>query len=374
MMTETSPPNEKQLLESIERLLADRLPGGWMARIERDPLREYRGQRFRPDGALTISTPIGDSVTFVVEAKLSLYPRDAYAMERQLGTWRPAAARSADRFEGARSTGGLLVASRFLTPRTRKILRGLGVSYADATGNLRLEAQEPPMLIELSGAATNPWVTKRPKQSLKGPGTARVVRALLDFAPPYTLRDLAQTGDLPLGTTSRVVSYLVEEALVTREGRGKIEDVDWQQLLRLWSRDYALLGSNEVETFLEPRGPMALAERLEDLDLEYVVTGSLAAARKIAFAPPALASVYVRNISRAAEALGLRPTPSGGNVLLISPDSGVAFERVWSDGPLRYAAITQVAADLLSSPGRAPSEAEALIEWMEDDEDAWRRS
>jgi hypothetical protein len=108
------------------------------------------------------------------------------------------------------------------------------------------------------------------------------------------------------------------------------------------------------------------------LDLEYVVTGSLAAARKVAFAPPALATVYVRNIGRAAEALGLRPAPSGGNVLLISPDSGVAFERVWAEESLTFAAITQVAADLLASPGRAPSEAEALIEWMEDDQGAWR--
>ena len=58
------------------------------------------------------------------------------------------------------------------------------------------------------------------------------MRALLDYRPPYTLRDLALSADLPLATASRVVSYLVEEAIVSREGRGPIENVAWQQLLR----------------------------------------------------------------------------------------------------------------------------------------------
>ena len=121
-------------------------------------------------------------------------------------------------------------------------------------------------------------------------------------------------------------------------------------------------------------GPRALLDRLREVDLEYAVTGSLAAEQKVRFAPAALASVYVRDIRRAAEALSLRPAPSGGNVVLVTPASGVAFERTWSDGPTTYAALSQVAADLLASPGRAPSEAEALIEWMEGNESAWRRA
>lgn len=198
------------------------------------------------------------------------------------------------------------------------------------------------------------------------------MRALLDYRPPYKLRDLAQTADLPLATASRVVSYLVEEALVSREGRGPIEAVAWQQLLRRWAVEYPLLTANKDEFFLEPRGPRALLGRLREVNLEYAVTGSLAAEQRVRFAPAALASVYVRDIRRAAEALGLRSASSGGNVVLIAPASEVAFERTWTDGSTTYAALSQVAADLLSSPGRAPSEAEALIEWMEGNEDAWR--
>ena len=141
-----------------------------------------------------------------------------------------------------------------------------------------------------------------------------------------------------------------------------------------WATEYPLLTANQAEFFLEPRGPRALLDRLGEVDLEYAVTGSLAAEQKVRFAPAALASVYVRDIRRAAEALGLRPAPSGGNVVLVAPASEVAFERTWSDGSTTYAALSQVAADLLASPGRAPSEAEALIEWMEENEDAWRRA
>jgi len=37
-----------------------------------------------------------------------------------------------------------------------------------------------------------------------------------------------------------------------------------------------------------------------------------------------------------------------------------------------YVAPSQAAADLLTSPGRGPSEAEALIAWMAANEAAWR--
>jgi hypothetical protein len=60
--------------------------------------------------------------------------------------------------------------------------------------------------------------------------------------------------------------------------------------------------------------------------------------------------------------------------VLIAPGSDVAFERTWVDGSRTYAALSQVAADLLTSPGRGPSEGEALIEWMEENVDAWRRT
>jgi len=268
---------------------------------------------------------------------------------------------------------GVLVLSRFLTERTRSMLEKLGFSYADATGNLRIVTRAPPLFIEIGGAAANPWAEDRPLRSLRGPASARVVRALLDFRPPYTLRHLAEIAELPLGSASRVVSLLVTEALVERAGRGPIQGVDWKGLLQRWSQDYSVLESNRSKFFLEPRGPKALQARLPELEGPYVVTGSLAASRRAEAAPAALAAIYVRNIDRAASRLNLRVAPSGGNVVLLEPLAEVAFERTWEQDQTPYAALPQVAVDLMTSPGRGPAEAEVLIEWMEANEDVWRR-
>ena len=51
----------------------------------------------------------------------------------------------------------------------------------------------------------------------------------------------------------------------------------------------------------------------------------------------------------------------------------MTFERTRQADGLRYVALSQAAVDLLSAPGQNPSEAVALLDWMESNEDAWRR-
>ena len=63
-------------------------------------------------------------------------------------------------------------------------------------------------------------------------------------------------------------------------------------------------------------------------------------------------------------ALKLRPTETGANVMLLAPADDVVFERTWKDGGLTLVAASQAAVDLLTSPGRAPSEAEAILEQL----------
>jgi hypothetical protein len=72
--------------------------------------------------------------------------------------------------------------------------------------------------------------------------------------------------------------------------------------------------------------------------------------------------LYVDNVESAAVALMLRPTETGANVMLLTPFDDVVFERTWKDGGLTFVAASQAAVDLLTSPGRAPSEAEAILE------------
>ena len=69
--------------------------------------------------------------------------------------------------------------------------------------------------------------------------------------------------------------------------------------------------------------------------------------------------------------LELRSVEAGANVLFIEPiDVGVFTGVVKKDG-LSYVALSQAAADLLTSPGRGLAEAKELITWMGAHEEAW---
>ena len=132
------------------------------------------------------------------------------------------------------------------------------------------------------------------------------------------------------------------------------------------------MDSNRVSTYLEPRGLSELLKKLQTFSRPYSVTGSLAASQVAPVASPRLAAVYVENAKSAADELRLRPTEAGANVALAEPLDRVAFERTRGRSGISYAALSQVAADLLTSPGRGPADGEELIAWMEKTERDWR--
>ena len=88
------------------------------------------------------------------------------------------------------------------------------------------------------------------------------MRALIDFAPPYSVPELVERSGASTGTTYRVVELLEDEDLLTRRAYGPISDVRWRPVLMRWSEDYGLAQSNPVTTYLEPRGLRALTKRL----------------------------------------------------------------------------------------------------------------
>jgi hypothetical protein len=343
-------------------LVRDRLPRGWEARFEvgvGSPVSDF-------DALVRLVAPDGERATLVIEAKRLLDTRDAaLAIERL----RRAASALPD---DARVVP--ILAARYLAPSTRARIAEAGAGYVDATGNMLVTADRPALFIADRGADRDPWRGPgRPRGSLKGPPAARVVRALVDFAPPYTVPELSERAGASTGATYRAVEFLEQEGLIERQRYGPISDVRWRKLLERWSEDYGFANSNTVETYLEPRGLAALTDRLASLpDLGYVMTGSLAAERVAAYAPARLATIYVRDLPAAAEALELRRTDVGANVALATGNYDVAFDRADTIDGLRVAAPSQIAVDLLTGPGRNPSEATALLDWMEADESRWR--
>jgi hypothetical protein len=152
-----------------------------------------------------------------------------------------------------------------------------------------------------------------------------------------------------------------------------MQGVDWPALLRRWAQEAPLESRGETRAFLEPRGLEQLISRLAKSEERYAITGTLAAAAFAPLAPARLAAIWIRDASGAATRLGLRPTESGANVLLLEPTDDVVFEGATQRDGVWYAGPSQVAADLLTSPGRGPAEAEELIAWMQANEEAWRR-
>ncbi len=335
--------------EEIGRLL----PLGW--RIEGSAI-EPRNSAV--DGRAFIVAPDGRRAIVLIEAKRSLDPRGASELARRLGIELPGEA--------------VIVVSPYLAASVRDRLKASGLGYVDLTGNARLTLSSPGLHLETTGADSDPNPSLRPTRSLRGPKAGRVVRVLCDSREPGGVRDLAAKTGLDPGYVSRILALLDREDLVERDPRGRILKVEWERLLRRWAQDVPFENRGQASSYLEPRGLPALLERLPQSRLRYVITGSLAASRLAPIAPPRLATLCVESLDRAAEEWSLRPAEAGGNVVLVLPTDDWVFAGAGEVAAIKYAAPSQVAADLLTSPGRGPAEAEELFRWMTANEEKWR--
>jgi hypothetical protein len=102
------------------------------------------------------------------------------------------------------------------------------------------------------------------------------------------------------------------------------------------------------------------------------VSGSWAASQFAPIAPTRILLCYADDVPKLGGELDLRPADAGSNVALVRPLDPVVYERTRKRKGVIVAAPSQVAVDLMTSPGRGPNEAEALIEWMAKHENAWR--
>lgn len=348
------------LTNRVLELLAARLPPGWERRSIKEPA--SKAVPLRPDLILEIKEPGGKTSLLVIEAKARVEPRDIPALKEQLAAY--------VRTTGPRATP--LVAAPFLSRSTRRRLTEAGISYADATGNLRIVSAQPALYIETQGAERNPGREERPARSLKGAKAGRIVRALCDGVPPFAVRKLAQEAGINPGYVSRVMRFLESEDLIERTRRGPITAVRWRQLIERWAEDYSFLNSNRVVPYLEPRDIGLLPRRLAAAAKRLAVTGSAAAATVAPVAPTRLLAAYVESPEATVQQLGLLPAESGANVLLVEPYDPVVFEQTRVIEEVPYAALSQVTVDLLTGPGRGSSEGQALLDWMQAHESGWR--
>lgn len=341
------PKSDNKLLSAAQGLLQARLPAGWQTSLA-------KGKEAR----LQVRGPDGQRALCAIFAKRSLQPRGVLALAATLPD-QPA------------GQSGIVVAP-YLSPAVRDRLVEGGLGFIDLTGNIRIALSSPGLFIDARGADVNPDRQSRSSRSLQGGKAGRVVRALIDRKQPPGVRQLAESIAVSPGYVSRIVALLDEQALLERAGRGRIVSVDWPRLLERWAQDAPLTARGTQAMCLAPRGLSDLTSALGSSDLRYALTGTLAVTEFAPVAGAHLAVIYVESIQDALSALALRVTERGANVMLIEPDDDGVFEGSSLRGGLQVVAPSQAAADLLTSPGRGPAEAEALIAWMIENEEAWR--
>ncbi len=359
-----APKTEREVIDRAASAIRNRLPEGWAFEVLLEVA--SAGGR-RADAVFQIEASAQASATVFVEAKTAVEARDVPGLSRRLRGFTEGASPSP-------SSRGL-VAARYLSAPVRERLREEGLNYVDATGNLLLSLEKPALFLRDVGAARDPWRGPgRPRDSFRGPIAARVIRTLVDFAPPMSVPQLIERSGASTGAVYRVVDFLERQDLLEREPRKPITRVSWREILERWSRDYDLNLGEAQARLLAPRGIASVRERLGEVrDIDYVLTGSSAAAYFEEYAQARLALIYTDEPERLTERLDLRPVETGANVLLVRPQDKVVYERGEERDGVRIAAPSQIAVDLLSGPGRGPAEAQALLDWMERNESAWRR-
>jgi hypothetical protein len=349
--------SEEQLLERAVELIQAKLPAGWTAGLQ---THSFNGAS---DTLLEISGPQSATGGVLVEVKKTIAPRDIEAL---LG---------ASLFKRLRAQvqRPIMVVAPYLSPRSRELLIAEDVGYLDMTGNLRLGLPYPALYLEAQGSDTNPTPEKRRKRGLRGAQVGNLVRALVDVSPPYGVTELARKAWVDPGYATRILETLGREALIERAGRGKIVGVRWVELLQQRAASLDLLAPHKTTMFISQRGAAETRAALAG-ESKIVVTGSFAAADLAPVAAPALLVICtLLKADELAARLKLLPTTTGGDVAIERPENyGPFFNCGFDEAGINVAAPSQVVIDCLSGNGRMPSEGEALIDWMQQDEKKWR--
>jgi hypothetical protein len=259
-------------------------------------------------------------------------------------------------------------------PVGRRRCEDAGVAWLDLSGNARIFAPGIRVLVE---GRPNQFISRGRPSSAFAPKSARISRWLLMHPrQPMKQREIAQATGMDEGFTSRIISRLEEDGLVTRGQDGGIQPRDPNLLLDAWREAYDFSMHEVIQGHIAARsGEEALrllADGLHVQKMRYAATGLAAAWCMTKFAGFRLVTMYVaeRPAPEILERLGLREEVRGANVWIAIPkDEGVFQGANERDGVVCVHPV-QAYLDLKDQPERAKEAAEqlraALLKWSAD--------
>lgn len=355
--------DETAMVRRVMPTLRAALPSGWSARWQPQEDRDSR-----IDGRVEMTAPDGQALTFAAEVK---------------ATYRAPAPQAVGQALKAGATLGMppLLLVDYANKALRTKCEARGVSYADSTGWVALNAAGPPGLyVKTQGAPRSPIVREGSINRLDGPGASKVIRTLweLNDGPrlPRGVRELAAEAGVSPGTVSKVLPALESFGAIERDGAGRILTRDRRLLLERWVQDYSFARSNaRVQWFLAPRGVDHVLNNIQQIPEGTLLaaTGPLVAKRAlegrglVPVTPLTLLAYYTTDIDGVATGLSLQAAsnPGTANVVLAQPrrpaNAGLLspFDHLLSQ--VKEAPLSQTLADLMTLGGRYPELADQLF-------------
>ena len=129
-----------------------------------------------------------------------------------------------------------MVASHFLGPNRRALLKEMGIGYIDMAGNIYLRV--PGVFIEREGKR-NPFGYEREGLNPYSDKASIILRLLMNEpSRKWKIREIAKAGNINPGWVSRVVNSLVERGLIEFSRQNGVALLRGEDVLKEWADIY----------------------------------------------------------------------------------------------------------------------------------------
>lgn len=342
-----------EALRALPEVRADVEPGSW---VTSGPDHGY-------DAKVDLWVA-GKSLTLLVEAKKSLYPRDARQLLWRLKEFRNRWAHGSN----AKEIVPLLLAVS-ISPGAKELLKEERVGYFDSGGSLYVPAEGAYLYIE----KPPPKSLMKSMRSLFSGRRSQVLHALLMRRTEwFGVKELAKLAEVSSATASQVLTDLDRSEWLESRGQGPNKERHLREptaLLEAWTKQLSTMRAPFMRRYYVPTVRTdELIQRLDQVctarGAEYAITHEAAGQRYAPFLSN-IAQVRARLLASPAaeQAIGdldARVVNEGANLFVIdAKTSGELLFRERIDGAW-LASPVQVYLDLIRSEGRAKELADHL--------------